>query len=154
MHWCLNRLGDPLVFVDLGVLVLFLIELIFLHLLDVFGVDRTTLLVAPLALAAAWGGRLVLALHHSILGIMWFRFLVINLRQDCLCASIVPKVLVVVEDLQERGFKSAVELALFSLEPVHFLADQRVGCQEIRKTWALCFELLELLHVFQRPCST
>ena len=61
-------LGDPLVFVDLGVLVFLLIKLIFLHLLDVLGVDRTTLLVAPLTLAAAWGGRLVLAVHPLDLG--------------------------------------------------------------------------------------
>jgi hypothetical protein len=37
------------------------------------------------------------------------------------------EVLVIVEHLKECGFKSAVELPLLGLEPMHLLADQRVS---------------------------
>ena len=56
----------------------------------------------------------------------------------------------VLEDLQQRQLKSAVDLALFRLQTVDLLPDQGVGREQIWQSRAFSPELLQFLHVPER----
>ena len=141
-------LRDPLVLVDLGVL--FLVEQVFADRLDLCGVRLVALVLVALSLALGRRRSSDSGFDHLILGVRPFRLGTIDLRQDRLGASIIPKILVVLKDLQQRQLKSAVDLALFRLQTVDLLPDQGVGREQIGQSGAFSPELLELLHVPER----
>ena len=100
----------------------------------------------PLALGCLWRRRLSHIVLCDTIGWCGVRFFaMIYSRQQSLCASIIPKVLVVGEHFLQGSFVGAELLPLFRLEAESLLADQCVCHHDERQARAFDPELLELL---------
>ena len=105
---------DPLVLVRLGPLILLLVEGLFQNWFDLRGGGGFgDLLVVALLAPSARGSRCFdRALQHSILLIFGDGPSTVHLGENCLGASVIPQVFVVVEHLGQSGLERGVDLGV------------------------------------------
>ena len=142
-------LRDPLVPLDLRRLLI-----LFLWLLELLGFLQELLVSSSLPFVLVWR----LGWRVWLLNLIWFTnwivFFTLHLGQNSFGASIVPQVLVVVDDLQQSFLKGTIYLSLFRLKSVDLLPDERVCSHDVGKTRAIDPELLQLLHISKWTCSS